>query len=1722
MTGSTNKPSHLKALLTKNYILWRRSWCVSLFEVLLPIIFAIIPVAFRNIQEAEHIAAKSYYNDGGSYLNLQFDDVITGTDLIKGCKSNRNGGMVALAPASDPFVIDIGTQIKTIFDVDPEYFASSEAIDAYTASSDYTKNGKNLCFGVVMTQTGLVNNQYEYSLRYNLSQQFGMKDLPDLNSPRIKPLSIEYTDSFEAYAKSGFLVIQNVLDNMILKKELTSASFSGTPSIKAQIASRTIEAHVQDDLVESLAGQIQIFFAIPLLLPYLRFINGIVSEKEKKIREGMKIMGLKNSAFYLSWFINYFIVFTVISLVISGMLVGGFLKYSSWIYVFLWHWEFSLCLMCLGFFVSIFFSKAKQANVTGFIVCFLFQFVQTFSNNKVLKSGAYALMSLAPQTSLGLGVTEILNLEAIGVGLTKDTYAVGAANYRMTFHYWIMLFDIVFFLLLGSYLDQVLPSEFGIKKHPLFCLMRSRKSKKSVKDVDSAKLLDNPKFFEAADPSFKAQDQQNQSVMVQNLRKKYDTGKVAVDGVSFSLYKSQIFALLGHNGAGKTTTISMITGLFGSSEGTTKVFGLDIEDDLEEVRKTMGVCPQHDILFDNLTVKEHLELYSVFKGVDKAKIPEEVEKIIIDIGLAEKRNYLSKNLSGGQKRKLSIGIAFIGGSKFIILDEPSSGMDTSARRKLWDMLKNYKNDRVVLLTTHFMDEADYLGDRIGIMGEGKLKCLGRPLFLKSQFGIGYCLTLVKKDINDSSEPIKALVKEHVPESKVLSDVSAEVALQLPLEAASKFRKLFESLDAQLDKLKVSTYGVSVTTLEEVFLNVAKITTPEKHYSREVFPEISEDTDLEEFNLKENKIQGQWALFKTHFSALSTKRYQYFKRDKKGLCCELFLPVIMIIVGIVIAKSTTPKNYKPMNISDNLYEEYDPFQVAYTLPAGYDPTAATTLYNSFNKVDYSLVNTNSASKDAFNTRFFNMQGKDYLQSPVNVFGFYGNAMSETTHEYDYTAIVDTRAQESSTFAMNKINTAIIRTATGKPSLNINVVVHPFDKTKGSGVIDNLISGFSYSFVFSIGMSFIPASLITFIVKERSMNVKHQQMVSGVSLTGYWFSNYFVDLVKYLFPGIINSLIAMAFNPSALVAGPKLGALWAIFLLYGPAVISFVNLTSFLFKEYGSAQVASFFFHFATGFVGALAVTILKLIDSTELVGKALQWVLRPLPTFAMTNGFLNLANQEIYALKETGVSPTGVYGMLYAGGDILFLGLQAIFYMVLVFIVEHLRSRRSLAGLISKENKIPYQPKKLDDDVEREMLEVEKSDNSTYSIKVDKLRKVYALGGDNYKVAVDRLSFGVKNGECFALLGVNGAGKTTTFKILSGDYIQTSGNAHIASYEVPEQLAEARNYIGYCPQFDALLENLTAKEHLFLYAAIKGIPHNLRARFVEKQLREMNLKQYENVCAGTYSGGNKRKLSVAIAMIGNPPVVFLDEPSTGMDPEARRFMWNVISKISRERKLSSVILTTHSMEEAEALATKMGIMVNGNLQCLGTSQHIKNKFGGGYEIEIKLELPTDAQVNDMLKSMNCLGDKQLDRAGVDAVLDKVQLQDLKQEITADGSGSAIFSELAKSTAPARLVAEWIIMESDGIKLKTFLKQNFGEMTIIEHFQSFFRFRTESKIVVGSFFGALEDKKKELNVMQYSIRQTTIEQIFNNFAAEKPKINTQLAIEQQQKPELKVVT
>ena len=171
---------------------------------------------------------------------------------------------------------------------------------------------------------------------------------------------------------------------------------------------------------------------------------------------------------------------------------------------------------------------------------------------------------------------------------------------------------------------------------------------------------------------------------------------------------------------------------------------------------------------------------------------------------------------------------------------------------------------------------------------------------------------------------------------------------------------------------------------------------------------------------------------------------------------------------------------------------------------------------------------------------------------------------------------------------------------------------------------------------------------------------------------------------------------------------------------------------------------------------------------------------------------------------------------------------------------------------------------------------------------------------------------------------------------------TEGNAYIHGYNLKSQLKKVQQLIGYCPQFDALVETLTGREMLRMFAQLRGIRGSKVNEIVDNAIDSLDLKQYADKLCGNYSGGNKRKLSTAMALVGNPAVMFLDEPSSGMDPITRRNLWDTLSDVVASGK--SIVLTSHSMEECEALCTRLVIMVNGKFKCIGSIQHLKSRFG----------------------------------------------------------------------------------------------------------------------------------------------------------------------------------
>lgn len=207
--------------------------------------------------------------------------------------------------------------------------------------------------------------------------------------------------------------------------------------------------------------------------------------------------------------------------------------------------------------------------------------------------------------------------------------------------------------------------------------------------------------------------------------------------------------------------------------------------------------------------------FAFFEGLSDSEANKEVKKYARLLELESKINAQSHTLSGGMKRKLSIGIALCGRSKVVLLDEPTSGMDPTARRSLLNVLVEEKKDRVILMTTHFMDETE-IGDRIAIMAHGELKCFGSPFFLKKRFGTGYHLVCAKNESCDSGK-VTQMLQKFLPDLEIESESESEIFYRLPEDQVHRFQEIFSNLEEYEDDLKLRSYGVSLTTMEEIFM-----------------------------------------------------------------------------------------------------------------------------------------------------------------------------------------------------------------------------------------------------------------------------------------------------------------------------------------------------------------------------------------------------------------------------------------------------------------------------------------------------------------------------------------------------------------------------------------------------------------------------------------------------------------------------------------------------------------------------------------------------------------------------------------------------------------------------------------------------------------------------------------------------------------------------------------
>lgn len=518
--------------------------------------------------------------------------------------------------------------------------------------------------------------------------------------------------------------------------------------------------------------------------------------------------------------------------------------------------------------------------------------------------------------------------------------------------------------------------------------------------------------------------------------------------------------------------------------------------------------------------------------------------------------------------------------------------------------------------------------------------------------------------------------------------------------------------------------------------------------------------------------------------------------------------------------------------------------------------------------------------------------------------------------------------------------------------------------------------------------------------------------------------------------------------------------------------------------------------------------------------------------------------SIEALTGFGFQKIDVWSPEILRHEVTCLAVEAVLYPILVIYLDKWSSDPKIQkkwekfvytatclgirNKIKRRNENPPLIKSIDEDVTNEKNRVMSGEGDMELIVIKDLSKKYR----NDLLAVDSLSLGIPAGECFGLLGINGAGKTTTMKMLTAEFSPTEGDAFMGGYSVTLQPSATRRRIGYCPQFNAHFANLTGREHIELYASIRGIPSEDIKDAACVKLLQVGLNDEDgNKLSSNYSGGMQRKLSVACALIGEPEVIFLDEPSTGMDPVSRRELWRVISNIvgyvnEKEGKLrTSVILTTHSMEECEALCQRIGIMACGRLKCLGSAQRLKHRFGKGYQVELKVteadredddyksvvfQLLQFLQVKDISENMpheSLISNAENTMVKLNTAKDAIQAITLDETITArvtelDPVGGLIYKSATTDGVTVDELGIFCANELRIVKISNFIYDKYEDAVLRERQDHKLRMEInkEEGLRVSDLFELIETNKENLKLSDYGISQTSLEQVFNMHAAE----------------------
>ncbi|KAF4084937.1 hypothetical protein AMELA_G00111750 [Ameiurus melas] len=943
-----------------------------------------------------------------------------------------------------------------------------------------------------------------------------------------------YQDSSDCraanYFYNGFIRLQSLIDAAIIQMQTKRSAWR---ELKLRVV---MMGHPGSVEVQKFPHALISIYLVLAFTPFVSFlIVNVAAEKEHRLKDTMTMMGLYDTAFWLSWGLLYAALVTTMSFLMAIIATWTPLfSNSNFLIIFLLIFLYGISTIFFSFMLTPLFKKPKFASTVGSMLTLVFGSLSLFTVlMRDFPQLAVWLLCLLSPSAFSIGIAQVVYLEAQEDGAVFSTLANGP--HPLYVPLLMLCLDCILYLLLAIYLEQVLPGEFGMRRSMIYFLKpsywsRRRKRYVEVSSVYEAEVNGTPTADESVEP-VSPEFRGKEAIRICNIHKTYkgkDNTVEALRGLTFDIYEGQITALLGHSGAGKSTLMNILCGICPPTEGSATIYGSPVVEiaDGAEMKQLVGICPQFNIIFDVLTVEEHLKIFAAIKGILPSDIDDEVKKVLKALDLEKIMDAQAKNLSGGQKRKLSVGIAILGDPKILLLDEPTAGMDPVSRHQVWSLLKSRRAGRVTVLSTHYMDEADILADRKAIISQGQLKCVGSSLYLKTKCGVGYHLRM---SVTETCEvdSLTSLVKQHVLKAELSRQQEAELTFTLPFESMETFPGLFAKLDSRSD-LGIINYGVSMTTLEDVFLRLeAEAEVDQTDYS--VFnqekveeggdPSCQDDVDQRLLTFSEGRhdaVTGH-TLWTQQFSTVAWLHMLNLQREKKPIIYNVTLFLVFLTAVLVLSLATgNIKIHSPEIQLKSIY-----LLRSHEAPRKY---ATSLLVVNSSDSDISGFIHNLESQDIMVEI---MRKPDYMSAAphsaaINVTG--------SSKGFNYIVAFNSTTVHSLPMVVNVLSNALLRGYNGTG--HINTWTKPFDYQIPDSTAQAVV--FIEAVILSMLAAGMPAYFAMDHTRDREIKCRSTLRISGLVPSAYWCGQAAVDIPFFYLILMCMTCTLFAFHSTDLLS------------------------------------------------------------------------------------------------------------------------------------------------------------------------------------------------------------------------------------------------------------------------------------------------------------------------------------------------------------------------------------------------------------------------------------------------------------------------------------------------------------------------------------------------------------------------------------------------------------